>query len=85
MGNGLKKRAQEVEKTFYLYLAFGGEQFPLGELEYPIVRLQLAEQFGWTLDYVDSLDYETVQLIYATKAAEAKRAKDEARRAKGRR
>jgi hypothetical protein len=61
-------------------LKFGGEQFPLGDNEYLLMQMRLAEWFGWTFDQIDALPFSTMTDIFAVKAAEMKRAEEKKKR-----
>lgn len=43
---------------------FGDEQAPLEEYEWRVKRILLAKLTGWTLDYIDTLDFQTVNDVF---------------------
>lgn len=58
-----------------MHLKFG-EGMPLSEEEARRVnRINLAERFGWTLDYIDTLSYADMADIRAVIGAHAKLSK----------
>jgi hypothetical protein len=60
----------------YLALAWGGEANPVPQ---ELFRWQLAERFGWTLEYIDNLSvgdmHELIQVDDGRRKAEASRRK----------
>lgn len=68
-----------MEKAIYLQLVFG-ETHPLTpEQEWQVLRVRLAERFGWTFEVIDRLPVTEVYTILAIKAAETKRAEEQRR------
>lgn len=51
----------------------GEEHYPLTpEQSHVVTRVRLAEWFGWSLEYIDSLSYDDVIQIFAVKTADMK-------------
>jgi len=55
--DGREVSGKKLAKDVYIALRFG-EDWPVD-----LVRVYLAERFGWTLDYIDSLDMEEVLTV----------------------
>lgn len=54
-----------------MYLKFGHEQSPLGDYEWPLTRIVLAQRFqGWTLDTIDGLSQREVGRIFGVLKAQ---------------
>jgi hypothetical protein len=57
------------------------------EQEWALVKVRLAEQFGWTFDYIEKLTQAELQIIFAVKTATSKYTEEEnkkrSRRGKG--
>lgn len=71
-----KRRPKKLAEAVFLSLAFGKP------VPFEVIRWELAERFGWTLEYIDSLslealgDYTRIQDARA-KAAGARRQMNE--------
>lgn len=72
-----------------MFLQYGHEHEPLEEHGWAFSRVVLAERFGWSLEYIDSLDHETVGEIFGVISGQNKQrayqAEIERERSKGRR
>ncbi len=56
-----------------------GRPFDSEKLQWSYLRLEIADQYGWTLDTIDNLPYVTIQEILAVKTGKAKAKADKRR------
>lgn len=60
-------RQEAFSKAIFLGVKYGGEQAPIpASVHHRINQIMLADRFGWTLDYIDSLDQETLAEVLGT-------------------
>lgn len=81
-GKRHKKRVNEVSLAVFKYDRYGGEQAPLGDLAWNVTRWRIAERFKWSLEYIDSLPYAELVILFGMDAAQQKQHELDRERAK---